>query len=128
VDVEDIADRTAQLESIHGGPRVRAVIIDSTKWPEAWRAAADTVGPPPVTFGTDALILVATRGYPMGRIALTVKWIRRCRRTGVIVVATLQTSPHLIATAHPSRGMSLVRVPRRALDGATVAFRDLPSK
>jgi hypothetical protein len=123
-----LAERAALLDYFHWGPRVRAVVIDSTKWPEVWRAAADTVPPPPVTFGSDALILVATHGHSKGPSTLAVKWIRRCRRTGDIVVATLENPPQLVGTAYPTRGMSLVRVPRRALDGAIVAFRDLPSK
>jgi hypothetical protein len=59
---------------------------------------------------------------------LKVKWIRQCRRTGVVVVATLENLPHLIGETVLSRGISLVRVPRRALDSARVVFRDLPMK
>jgi hypothetical protein len=128
VDLGRIGERTAALESFPG-PRVRTVVIDSMKWPEVWRAAADTVPPPPVTFGNDALILVATRAYPAGPSSLSVKWIRRCKRTGVIVVANVETGFFSIANvAQPSRGMALVRVPRRALDSARVVFRDFHSK
>lgn len=128
VDLGLAAERTAWLGYFHGGPRVRAVVIDSTKWPEVWRAAADTVPMPPVVFGSDALMLLATRGYHFGPSTLIVKWIRRCRRTGTIVVASLQDRVMSGGTDSPSRGMTLVRVPRRELDGARVVFRDLPPK
>ena len=128
VDLGRLAERASSLQDIQSGPPTRAVVMDSTKWPEVWRAAADTVPVPPVSFGTDALMLLATRIYPMGPTFLTVKWVRRCRRTGVIVVASQQNPPHLLGTTVLSRGMALVRVPRRELNGARVVFRDLPSK
>ena len=103
-------------------PRTRAVVVDSATWPAVWHAAADTVPLPPVAFGDDGLMLVATRGYSMGTSTLDGKWIRRCRRTGVVVVATLENPPHVAGTAVLSRGMSLVRAPRRALEGARVVF------
>lgn len=128
VDLGNIAERTAQLEN-YRGPQVRTVVIDSTKWLEVWRATADTVPPPPVAFGSDALILLATRAYPFGPTSLSVKWIRKCRRSGVIVVASVQTGFfQLVHETYPSRGMALVRVPRGELESARIVFQEFHAK
>jgi hypothetical protein len=126
VDLGGIPERTASLEHFRG-PRVRAVVIDSATWPEVWRKTADTVPPPRIAFGSDVLLLLANESRAMGPSTLTVKWIRQCRRTGTIIVASQKNPRRSYSTAEPSRGMALVRVPRPALDSARVVFLDLPS-
>lgn len=125
------------------GPSTRTVVVDSTKWAAAWRAATDTsysperirlpdgrdsmrtpVTPvPPIAFRRDAIVFVATRGYSGGPTSLAITSIRRCRRTGVVVVQTPDTSRRH-GFDYPSRGFATARVPRRVVERAAIVFLD----
>jgi hypothetical protein len=128
VDLGRVQREAAQQERILTGPRTRKVILDSLAWPSAWRVAVDTVPVPSLTFGDDALVLVGTQTYTVGPFNLDVVAIRRCRATGVIVVAVEETGVHGGVEDHGSRGLSVVRVHRAALAGKQVKFVDLPER
>lgn len=106
------------------GPRMLVVVSDSTRWPAVWRAAVgDSIPVPPVAFGKAVLVLVATRTEGMGRIRLKITSIRECRRTGVVVVSTMQ-SELSVGIAVMTRGITAVRVPGRELATNVVLFED----
>jgi hypothetical protein len=108
------------------GPRIFAVITDSTQWPAVWHAAVapkvvprgwkgdSIIPPPPVSFGKGALVVVGTRTYGFGPFRLRVTSIRQCRKTGTVIVTTTQTRPKPgVVVDIRSRGFDVVRV----LDG-----------
>lgn len=103
------------------GPRIFAVVGDSTMWPAMWRAAADSVKPFPVAFGDAVLVLAATNTYSTGPLNLEIVSIRECRRTGVVVVSTIEARERgPVSAMMRSRGFDLVRV--RRLDPGAVLF------
>jgi hypothetical protein len=100
--------------SLFSGPRIFAVIEDPTTWPAVWHIAANDRQPLPVSFDGGVLVLAATTTYGHGPTDLRITSIRRCRRTGVSVVFTIETRPNSaipMAAMFPSRGIDLVRVP-----------------
>lgn len=104
------------------GPRVFTVVADSTMWPAVWRAAVDSVKPFPVAFDGAVLVLAATNTFgPGGGARLEIVSIRACRRTGVVVVSTIETRERgPVAIMMRSRGFDLVRV--RRLNPSLVLF------
>ncbi|MCY7300170.1 MAG: hypothetical protein LH616_13270 [Ilumatobacteraceae bacterium] len=105
------------------GARVLAVIGDSSMWPAVWHAAVDSVKTPPVSFGNAVLLLATTQPFPAGPVELRISSIRQCRRTGVIVVSTIETRPSIAAVMMWSRGFDLVRVPGRELLHSSVVYQ-----
>ena len=100
--------------SLFSGPRIFAVIEDPTTWPAVWHVAANDRKPLPVSFDGGVLVLAATTTYGHGPTDLRITSIRRCRRTGVTVVFTIETRPNSaipMAAMFPSRGIDLVHVP-----------------
>lgn len=126
VDLGEIARQAARQERILSGPKTRLVIRDSSQWATAWRQAVDTVPPPAVEFGSDALVLVATKTYGHGPSRLVVESIRRCRANRAIVVATRETWPHGGGEDYGSRGLAVIRVPRNVVTNVPVTFVELP--
>jgi hypothetical protein len=119
--VEHITPR--EDAALISGPRMFAVIEDSTTWPAIWRVVADSMKPFPVTFGAGVLVLAATNTYDNAPADLQITSIRLCRRTGVAVVTTRETRPGgITAVQFRRRGIDLVRVPREHLDGITTLF------
>jgi hypothetical protein len=115
-------DRPSGEYALRRGPQMLAVIADSAMWPAIWRAAVDSVKTPPVAFGDAVLVLAATKRYPTGPTELRVTSIRQCRRTGVVVVSTMETGPNVMGISMASRGFDLVRVPGRVLAEGVVMF------
>jgi hypothetical protein len=128
VDLGAVAHEAASQERELTGPKTAVVITDSTRWEAAWRQAVDTVPPPAVRFGSDALVLVATQSYGHGPTTLAVELIRRCLTTGTVVVAMRQAWPYGGTRDIPSRGLAVVRVPRSAVHGSATRFVQLPEK
>jgi hypothetical protein len=128
VDLGEIARKAERQELILRGPKTSLVIRDSSQWAAAWRQAVDTVAPPAVHFGSDALILVGTKTYGQGPSRLAVEAVRRCRTNGAIVIATRETWPHAGGEDYGSRGLAVVRVPRDVVTNAPVIFVELPEK
>ena len=118
------AERVAPSENyaLVRGPRILTVISDSTMWPAVWHAAVDSVTTAPVAFGNAELVFIATQTHHSGPTEFRVTSIRRCRRTGVIVVTTSETHPRGVAIQLPDRGLDLVRVPGRVLAGGPILF------
>jgi hypothetical protein len=106
------------------GPRIQAVVTDSTRWPAIWRAAVDSVPTPRVAFGGGVFVLAATRTHGLGHIRLRVTSIRQCRASGAVIVTTMQTSPRHVGTSTLSRGFDVVRVSGRELATNVVVFED----
>jgi hypothetical protein len=128
VDLGEIARRAARQELILRGPKTALVITDSSRWAAAWRQAVDTVPPPVVSFGTDALILVGAKTHGQGPSSLAVESVRRCRSNGAIVIATRETWPHAGGEDYGSRGLAVVRVPRHIVTNVSVTFVELPER
>jgi hypothetical protein len=78
---------------------------------------------PPLWFGNEAVIFLATEGYSVGPTSLSISSIRRCRRTGVIVVTSTETHS-MLGYDSPTRGFAAARIPRRVVEGARVVFVD----
>jgi hypothetical protein len=124
VDLRDAQPVVPRMDStLIYGPRMFAVIEDSTTWPAVWSVAADSMKPFPVTFGTGVLVLAATTTYGTAPANLRITSIRRCSRTGVTVVSTTETRPSSavpMAVMMRRRGIDLVRVPRTARLGVVL--------
>ena len=118
------AERVAPTENYAfvRGPRMLTVISDSTMWPAVWHAAVDSVTTAPVAFGNAVLVLAATPTYRFGPTEFHITSIRRCRRTGVVVVTTDETRPRGAMIPLPSRRLDLVRVPGQLLADNPVLF------
>lgn len=118
------AERVAPTENYAfvRGPRMLTVISDSTMWPAVWHAAVDSVTTAPVAFGNAELVFIATQTRHNGPTEFRVTSIRRCRRTGVIVVTTSETRPSGVVIQLPDRALDLVRVPGRVLAGGPILF------
>lgn len=137
----DLGAQVAQVKSeerVIWGPRTRAVVNDSAQWVDVWHTATDiansperdhanlatdTVRVPAIHFKNDVVVFATTKGVGSGPANLAISSIRRCRKSGVIVVTTLQRG----SRAHhdyPSRAFVAVRVPKQVLGGARVVFVD----
>jgi len=126
VDLGRIQQEAASQERILTGPRTRTVILDSLTWPDAWRAAVDTVPAPHLEFGQDALLLAATQTYGVGPLDFSVVAIRKCRATDAVVVGLREKARYPGGGEdYGSRGLLVIRVRRSALSGARVKFVDL---
>ena len=138
----DVTNVAAQGIIIYG-PHTRTVVTDSVRWPAVWQAAMDpSYSPdtvrlrdgrdsvvayaaplPPIEFRRDAIVFTTTKTYRFSPIKLEITSIRRCRRTGVVVVQTLETRPYR-GSDYPCRAFLAVRVRRDAVARAPVVFVD----
>lgn len=126
VDLGRIEREAASQERVLTGPRTRTVIVDSLAWPDAWRAAVDTVPAPHVEFGQDALLLAATQTYGVGPTDFSVVAMRKCRATQAVVVGLREKARYPGGGEdYGSRGVLVIRVRRSALTGVPVKFVDL---
>lgn len=133
----------SRVEDVIHGPHTRVVVTDSAQWPAVWRAATDpsfspdtirlrdgrdsavarAVLTPAIRFGGDAIVFVTTRTHNTSPTTLGITSIRRCRRTGVVVVRVLETRARPGAPI-PSRAFAAVRLRRQAVERAPVVFVD----
>ena len=143
VDLGPEVAKGAMQEWVSWGPYTRTVVVDSTMWAAVWQAATDpayspdrvrlpegrdsivvdSAPVPPIRFRKDAIVFAATRGVSTGPVRLAITAIRRCRRTGVVVVHTLETG-RAPGFDYPSRGFAAARVSRRLVERASVVFVD----
>ena len=120
VDLGQVAISNAQQEHVLYGHERKVAVTDSAAWPEAWRSAIDTAPPPPIAFGSDAILFATTRLYTTGPTTLTIGAVRQCIESRAIVVATLEL--HDGREDSGSRGLVVARIPRRLVDSARVSF------
>ena len=102
------------------GHERRVAVTDSAAWAEAWRSAIDTAPPPPIVFGSDAILFATTRLYTTGPTTLTIEGVRQCIESRAIVVATLEL--HDGREDSGSRGLVVARIPGRLVENASVSF------
>lgn len=126
VDLGQVAMSNAQQEHVLYGHERKVAVTDSAAWPQAWRSAIDTAPPPPIAFGSDAILFATTRLYTTGPTTLTIEGVRQCIQSRVVIVATLEV--HNGTEDSGSRGLVVARIPRRVLDSVRVSFVSVTSR
>jgi hypothetical protein len=120
-----IQTEVERQERVLTGKAGTRVVLDSVEWPAVWRALVDTVPPPRISFGSDAILIAATQTYGQGPTNLRIVAIRKCD-SGVIVVASKDVSTHR-GEDFPSRGLAVARIRRDIVQGSQVVFVTIPN-